>query len=83
MTDELDLDKVATPRGQGRSMTSLSPSNINITYGGTGYPTSAPGQGADWFGPLQPMAPVAPPEVAGRQFDYNVASTRSRGRTKK
>ncbi|MGH6982078.1 MAG: hypothetical protein ACREFC_12810, partial [Stellaceae bacterium] len=25
-----------------------------------------------WFGPFQPMAPQAPPEVAGRQFDYPV-----------
>ncbi len=25
-----------------------------------------------WFGPLQPIAPVAPPETAGRQFDYMV-----------
>jgi len=24
----------------------------------------------DWFGPQQPLAPMAPPEVAGRQFDY-------------
>jgi hypothetical protein len=23
-----------------------------------------------WFGPLQPLAPMAPPEVKGRQFDY-------------
>jgi hypothetical protein len=23
-----------------------------------------------WFGPLQPLAPIAPPEVAGRRFDY-------------
>src|SRR5271166_2787808 len=23
-----------------------------------------------WFGPLQPLAPQAPPEVKGRQFDY-------------
>ena len=23
-----------------------------------------------WFGPQQPMAPVAPPETAGRQWDY-------------
>jgi hypothetical protein len=23
-----------------------------------------------WFGPLQPITPVAPPETAGRQFDY-------------
>ena len=28
------------------------------------------GAGADWFGPLPPQKPVAPPEVAGRQFDY-------------
>ena len=23
-----------------------------------------------WFGPQQPLAPMAPPEVKGRQFDY-------------
>jgi hypothetical protein len=23
-----------------------------------------------WFGPQQPLAPLAPPEVKGRQFDY-------------
>ncbi len=27
---------------------------------------------ADWFGPGEPMAPMAPPEVKGRQFDYPV-----------
>ena len=27
---------------------------------------------ATWFGPMQPLAPMAPPEVAGRQFDYPV-----------
>ena len=25
---------------------------------------------ATWFGPQQPLAPQAPPEVKGRQFDY-------------
>ncbi len=25
---------------------------------------------ADWFGPQAPLPPAAPPEVAGRQFDY-------------
>src|SRR5580692_3946195 len=24
-----------------------------------------------WFGPLQPLKPMAPPEVKGRQFDYS------------
>ena len=23
-----------------------------------------------WFGPQQPLGPMAPPEVKGRQFDY-------------
>jgi len=35
---------------------------------GLGY--IATGRRQDWFGPLEPMAPQAPPEVAGRQFDY-------------
>lgn len=30
------------------------------------------GKAPDWFGPAQPIAPVAPPEVAGRQFDFSV-----------
>lgn len=39
------------------------------------------GQGADWFGPGEPLAPQAPPQVKGRQFDYPFAvnlSTRPR-----
>lgn len=28
---------------------------------------------ADWFGPAQPMVPMAPEEVKGRQYDYPVA----------
>jgi hypothetical protein len=30
------------------------------------------GTGADWFGPLDPQSPIAPPEVAGRRFDFPV-----------
>lgn len=26
--------------------------------------------GADWFGPLNPMPPTAPPDVSGRRFDF-------------
>ena len=28
------------------------------------------GEPQDWFGPLNPQRPSAPPEVAGRQLDY-------------
>ncbi len=28
------------------------------------------GAGDGWFGPQNPLAPIAPPDVAGRQFDY-------------
>jgi HK97 family phage portal protein len=28
------------------------------------------GEPQDWFGPLNPIGPSAPPEVAGRQFDF-------------
>ena len=30
----------------------------------------ARGTGADWFGPLNPLTPIAPPDVAGRRFDF-------------
>jgi hypothetical protein len=30
----------------------------------------AAGEAANWFGPLDPITPLAPPEVAGRQWDY-------------
>ena len=42
----------------------------------------ARGTGADWFGPLNPLTPIAPADVAGRRFDfppgYNLV-TRPRG----
>ena len=55
-----ELDKISTPRGDGWSMTELNP----------GYPTAAPGTSQDWFGPLAPMQPIAPPQTAGRAFDF-------------
>ena len=62
MNDE--VKKVATPRGDGRSMSTLSPytvaqANVNFSY-----------TGPDWMGPLPPMQPIAPPEVAGRTWDF-------------
>ena len=60
-----DFLKVSTPRGDGRSMTALTPNNVSVSFGS---PSAAPGQ--DWFGPRQPLTPIAPPEVAGRAWDY-------------
>lgn len=40
------------------------PYQVGVTFG------NGAGGGADWFGPGQPMTPQAPPEVAGRAFDF-------------
>ncbi len=53
-------------RSAGQSSWPLSPYDLNVTYG----KPNAAGLGPDWFGPLEPIAPLAPPEVAGRQWDY-------------
>lgn len=54
-------------RGGGREV-ALNPGfntaySVGVTYGNDG-------QGSKWFGPGQPMSPQAPPEVAGRAFDF-------------
>ena len=62
-------------RGEGQPSWPLSPYEVSVSYGQPG----AAGQGADWFGPLAPITPLAPPQVAGRQWDYpsgyNLATT--------
>ncbi|HEY1980158.1 MAG TPA: hypothetical protein VGH13_08715 [Xanthobacteraceae bacterium] len=83
-------------RGAGQPSWPLSPYQIQVSYGtsgnGSGQSTSsqntssssgiARGSGADWFGPLNPLSPIAPADVAGRRFDfpagYNLV-TRPRG----
>jgi hypothetical protein len=55
-------------RGNGQPTWLLDPMAINVQYGASAGITR--GTGADWFGPLDPMAPTAPPDVAGRRFDY-------------
>lgn len=51
-------------RGRGREV-ALSQPNVS-TYGGA----YGGGEGANWFGPSNPQTPFAPPQVAGRLFDY-------------
>lgn len=53
-------------RSAGQRSWPLSPYDLKVTYGKPG----AAGLGPDWFGPLEPITPLAPPEVAGRQWDY-------------
>jgi len=60
-------------RGAGQPSWPLSPYQIQVSYGaGQSTPSSgiARGSGADWFGPLDPLKPIAPPDVAGRRFDF-------------
>ncbi len=61
----------------------LSPYQIQVSYGPSPLPNPPPpagegrvwagisrGTGADWFGPLNPLTPIAPPDVTGRRFDF-------------
>src|SRR5258708_6048272 len=62
------ISKLDTPRGSGaRNMTALTPSSVAVSYNGSG---NFNGSGADWMGPLTPNLPIAPPEVAGRGWDF-------------
>ena len=48
-------------RSAGRASWTLDPYQVSVSYAA---------RGAGWFGPLAPTPPAAPPEVAGRQWDY-------------
>lgn len=65
-------------RGGGRA-SPIDPFQVNFLSTGRTVAGIETGTGADWFGPLNPMAPTAPPEVAGRIFDfpagYNLVQT--------
>ena len=62
--------------GAGQAALPPSPYQIQVSYGAS--QGIARGTGADWFGPLNPLSPIAPPDVAGRRFDfpvgYNIAT---------
>ncbi|HXW72399.1 MAG TPA: phage portal protein [Methylocella sp.] len=53
-------------RVAGQRRWDLSPYEVTINFANT----NADGKAANWFGPLEPITPLAPPEVAGRQWDY-------------
>src|SRR5579862_1611069 len=55
-------------RGAGLPQWPLDPFQVQVTYSAS--QGISRGTGADWFGPLNPLAPIAPPEVAGRRLDY-------------
>jgi hypothetical protein len=63
-------------RGAGAAVWPLSPYQITVQSAqrgsDSGYAGIARGDGADWFGPLDPLRPIAPPDVAGRRFDFPV-----------
>ncbi len=51
-------------RSAGTRSWSLSPYQVDVRFD-----AAAAGE-SGWFGPLEPMTPLAPPDVAGRQWDY-------------
>ena len=53
-------------RASGRASWTLDPYQVSVSYAAR----QSSLQGSDWFGPLAPIAPAAPPDVAGRQWDY-------------
>ena len=56
-------------RTAGRASWTLDPYQVSVSYAAA-RGQGGQGPGSDWFGPLDPPAPGAPPDVAGRQWDY-------------
>ena len=54
------------PSRNGQRGTYVSPYHVSVSYGAGANANT----GADWFGPLTPMQPIAPPQTASRQWDY-------------
>jgi len=53
-------------RSAGRRSWSLTPYEVNVSFGSA----AKADQAGDWFGPSAPIASLASPDVAGRQWDY-------------
>jgi hypothetical protein len=58
-----------TERGAGLPRISLSPTMLTANYGQT-LSVKGDVSAAGWFGPQKPLNPIAPPQVAGRGWDY-------------
>lgn len=67
-------DRDTQNMGASRSLAAgapASPYQLTYKYPVPGQPGSIiTNTGADWFGPLNPMQPTAPPDVKGRILDY-------------
>lgn len=62
--------RAARGGGNETSLASQYTTPYQVVSFQTKYGGIVQGNGADWFGPLNPMPPVAPPEVTGRIFDF-------------
>jgi hypothetical protein len=58
--------KPMVDRASGRASWTLDPYQVSVSYAAR----TAQAGGSDWFGPLSPIAPAAPADVASRQWDY-------------
>src|SRR5579872_1186338 len=60
------------PTRGGQVGTPLTPYQVSYAFVPNPAWPPIPGTGtpAEWFGPLQPLRPIAPPDVAGRRFDF-------------
>jgi hypothetical protein len=65
-----DLDQAARVTSLATEPYRMSVARIGAGASGNPGAGIATGTGADWFGPLPPLAPIAPKDVAGRQFDF-------------
>ncbi|HET6379368.1 MAG TPA: phage portal protein [Methylocella sp.] len=53
-------------RGAGQRSWPLSPYEVSVSFGRS----KEAGEAENWFGPATPIAPLAPVEIAGRQWDF-------------
>ncbi len=57
-------------RDGARASWALDPYQVSVSFAARQPTSGRKGTGSDWFGPLEPIAPAAPADVAGRQWDY-------------